>query len=199
MFVVNDIENEFDDMLNEIDDDFLYDADNMFGYGNGLNAFRYSEFLTDAKKIENGYFINYHSDGSDEGIVAYDVDTDCKIRCEVHFYHYPRNKNMATILFDVYIPRNALREKLIRLLKKKKCISVYVPGIGDVDIDIDIEPIADRDYEWVDENYSKGFRISHSLNIGRCGNGFDDGISNPRIEQIYNISSEIQKYIIRRV
>ncbi len=199
--------------------------DDLYEYGNGLNAARYSEFLKSQKGQDSEYYIQGRSlyGGTEiEGVVEFDskdllnceirnggidpaefedADVDdgefaVNLRYEVCFSTNMLNEPRATVSADVYTSEEMDKETLLRIFSGVNRISVPVSPVSDTKVDLDLGPIPDPDDpEIMDETYGRGVRLSHTLDIGKC----KGGIGEARMEQIYELTLAMILYTLDMV
>ncbi len=194
------------------EDEVFSEIPDPYEYGVGLSASRYSDFLRDEKNLANDCYIQCHSrygGSEEEGIVSFDISEfvnddagDGKIsplqrlvvginQDEDRPFDYT-----ATVSVDIFADEKYDKDSLVELFSGDNRISVPVTLSSRVVIISSVEPIPDPDDpDRPDETYSRGVRLSHTLNIGKC----PGGIGESRMEQIFNLTLAMACYALVNV
>ena len=159
----------------------------FLSYGAGLQAQRYSEYLTKHKNVDNslsagnGDYYNI----SDFGIVTYAISEEYRQVVNIYFYdtnkqyEYPVSITVDTIADEKFIETKALFE----YLSKDRKISIPYSNL--MNIELKVEAIEGPC------QVLSGVRLSYELDITAP----EDGINEVTMLKIYNITTAMQKHI----
>ena len=182
----------------DMDEIFMEPLDD-YSFGDGLNASRYSDYLSEEKGVSNDCYIQCYSvdGGSDlEGVVSFDIDGPVSRRFSAAFHSERAGEYYATVSVDVFAGEQTDKDTLYQLFSGENRVKLPVTASSFTTIALVTEPVRDpEDPETVDETYSKGIRLSHTMYIGKC----DNGVGESRMERIYDLTRALDSYTLSKL
>ncbi len=183
-------------------DDLFMEPLDIFAYGDGLNASRYSEYLQEQHGIGSDCYIQsrpYYGGSVDDGMVTYAAgairDAGDSFLPEqsvtVRFYSDDLNICHVAVSVDLFTKGREDSEALLPLFHGGDETYVFA-GDKSVKIHLETEPAPDPDDpEESDGTFDRGIRLTHDVYLGRCM----EGIHEARMDQIYALSVSIAAYM----